>query len=367
MRHPEWPNRAGLYSLLPDLSLTEINATGGIRHKLVVFLTISRAAMAERQTPFQGSIKGVKSPRYLFGFALLVAEQSRRRYQTLAEILEAHLNEPAADVFLRLAAEEETVAASLRTLARSASIEPVDPEGFDWVSRQGLPEEALAETRGPWLMTPYDVYALAIRKQERFFDNLTEQAAELVDSDARMWAERFARSAFERLVRLRLLRRRAYREGAAGRRPILIISSLADFRRAAYAIEMESSRQAELLAARLERQADAATLALFRHIAAEAKARAALLVETAGAAPGIHPIWWFAASAEVIEGDTIAALRLALLQAEERFEAYSSIATHTVDESVMAEAQTFAENSLQALSALGNRLVAFVPWPPRER
>ena len=297
-------------------------------------------------------LRRVRNVAELFGIMLAIAEGSAKRFDTWAAMLDRHRNEVVVDLVRSLADDERAEVARIRALAQSSGCAPEVLGDFDWIEREGLPDAALAEAGGAWLVTTYGALAFAVRKEERLFAFLAEITAQPVDPPVREWAETLGRKTLGRIVELRLARRRASR---AQYRPLPIAHTLAQFRHIAKAIESEAARQARLLAHSLESLGNDTDAGLLDAIALEAEENAVNLGDISSRAQdGIKPRWRFSSSAT--PRDSVAALRTALSQTEERFEVYMKLAETAPDEEIARSGRALAGQVVARLSKIANRL-----------
>jgi rubrerythrin len=168
----------------------------------------------------------------LFRVAVAMEAEAARRYQRLAARMDEAGQTQLATLFRELEAEEREHETGIEGWADRQGIDASGEPDFRWQSPETLTEEQFAEAGGEVLMTPESALNLAIHNEERAFAFYIRIATESDDAQVRRYAERMASEEITHVARLRLARRRAYRErrDAQARPPVFeSVTQLTDY------------------------------------------------------------------------------------------------------------------------------------------
>jgi len=269
----------------------------------------------------------VRSADDLLAVAEALEHEAANRYRELsARMTQQGDNEMAAQ-FDDLARMEEHHANQVAD--RSVALLGHRPElaRVRWETPPGYDED---DARGAQL-SPYQALAFAVRNEERAFAFYSYVAAEAGNAnDIRKLAEDLARDELHHAALLRRYRRRAFHRD----RPVAFVvpQSVGELHALARLWEAEAAKAHGDLAERLQAEGGR-DAAIFRHLAAsEADSASGLVVETARQL-----------------GSAADGLRLL----EEYFDRYALIAERAQDETVMAEAQRLADQTVSRLASVG--------------
>lgn len=304
--------------------------------------------MAEQRTVTFSTVPEIRTVEDLFAIATAMEREAARRYGELADRMERQGNTPLATLFRRLETEENEHEGGLGEWARRRGIVPSPSFRFRWDMPETLTEQQFAEAGGDFLATPWRILVVAVRNEERAFAFYANVAAKATDPDVRVCAETMAREELDHVARLRLARRRAWREehAAAPAEP-----SADDVPADAGAFERRNrdSVRAALarwrgLAEAAEAAGDAVTAGLFRALLREETDRA-----RADALAGLPAV-------ARPQGPVRDLLRDEARRVEESYEFMMAVAEKARDGAVVARAQAEAHARLSQLARLGDRL-----------
>lgn len=183
----------------------------------------------------------------LFRVAVAMEAEAARRYERLAARMDDAGQAQLAALFRDLEAEEREHESGIEGWADRQGINASGKPDFSWQSPETLTEEQFAEAGGEVLMTPESALNLAIHNEERAFAFYIRIATESDDAQVRRYAEQMASEEITHVARLRLARRRAYRErgDAQARPPVFeIVAQLTAYAGEQLAEGIEQLRQA---------------------------------------------------------------------------------------------------------------------------
>jgi rubrerythrin len=154
----------------------------------------------------------VRSLEELFAIAYALEREAATRYAEIADHMRADGNSALADVFERLAAEEQ---AHLDTVIHWSERErgsAPDPARMRWKPPETFDDEGVGTTDSR-LVTAYRALSMAVRNEERAFAFWSYVAAHAVSAEIRLAAESMAREKLNHVAALRRERRNAYHAG----------------------------------------------------------------------------------------------------------------------------------------------------------
>lgn len=279
--------------------------------------------------------RGTPLPRFgslgeLLAYAAALERRAARRYRHLAEQMRARGRPDLAELFDRLAREEEGHEAWVKARSNLGQGEPEPDVGGE----EPVPDEDLTRA------STYACLAAAVRGEQKAFEFFSYVAADSDDPEIKSMAEDLAHQELQHAALLRRARRRAYREvkQVASRWPrAREIESLDHLLAAA------ARGEARILAA-ISRDADRLdVLADLQRLARERLPPLGLSLE------GPPPVEDQGGAAATGDEEI---LRAALDQAEAAFEFYDAVATSAADEQVLLTAQAFTAFALDRLRRL---------------
>ena len=157
-----------------------------------------------------GTRDAVPAPRNvaaLLDLARAVERAAAERYDRLAGVMASAGDLSLADLFRDLAAEERRHEATVVAMAGGTAAEPQPIE-----SPESAGDDEIADAGGAYLITPHRALDLAAHNERRAFTLFSTIAAGADDQAVRELAETLAKEELEHLARVRLARRRAWRE-----------------------------------------------------------------------------------------------------------------------------------------------------------
>lgn len=273
----------------------------------------------------------VRSLDELFAIAEAMEHEAATRYTQLAERMRGEGQAQLADMFERLAADENGHEASVSNWSRSEIGRAPDQTALRWELPETFDAELAEELASSKLINAYRVLSMAVRNEERAFTLWAYIAAQAEKPEIQQAAERMAREELEHVSVLRRARRQAYhaerptrlRDGATSVDTLLALTVTLE-RRLADALGQLSGR-------------------LAGEDAARARELAAQTHEMAEEAAGLSPA----------QGDSAAPDDLdALAIAERLVETYLDIGDRSRDEAVVARAQDLAREAIARLAWL---------------
>lgn len=192
----------------------------------------------------------ISSTSALLSIALAAAGKAVQRYTRLARKMREHGNEASAEVFERLAGEEQ---AYRNKISEWASLEglvvDMDTVPGEWDDPNVVTDYDV-QARNPFRCTPYKALAYAVHNIERAFLFYTYVAADSADSDVCHYARVLGREELGRAAALRVLRRQAWRvhkqQVTGSRIDPAVINSTADLLAVVICIEQYLARLFEL-------------------------------------------------------------------------------------------------------------------------
>jgi rubrerythrin len=282
--------------------------------------------------PFRNLLKttppeAVRSLDELFAIAQAMEHEAAQRYAELAARMRAEDNSELADLFERLALEEQRHESMVLNWSRQRLAKVPDPGAIRWELPETFDEETAAELASSRLINAYRALSMAVRNEERAFTLWSYIAAQAETAEIQEAAEKMAREELEHVSVLRRARRTAYHAGREGR-PIEHAPSIGDLLAQGASLENRLADQLAELAYRLS--GDDANRA--RQLAAQARQVCA------------------ASSAQ--DGRTINENLDAQAIAEQLVEIYLSVADRSRDETMVARAQTLARQAIARLTWL---------------
>jgi rubrerythrin len=115
----------------------------------------------------------------LLSYALALEQEACDRYAELGELMSAHNNREAAEIFNKMAKLEQIHADEIRELIEQKKITDHTKIKYEWTTPEG------PETTDPgdlhYLMTPHQALTLALHNEQRaheFFDNIAKNSAD---------------------------------------------------------------------------------------------------------------------------------------------------------------------------------------------
>jgi len=139
---------------------------------------------AGAQAPVMGSISE------LLAHALALEEEATERYAELAEIMEAHNNPDAAQLFARMAKIEQHHVAEVRKEIERRGLEDLAPAEYHWVGMEGPETTDHADLH--YLMTPRQALLLALTNERRARDYFGAIAGHATDPEVAQFAGEMA-------------------------------------------------------------------------------------------------------------------------------------------------------------------------------
>lgn len=304
--------------------------------------------MAERRAVTFSTVPEVRTVEDLFAIATAMEHEAACRYGELAERLDRLGEASLAALFRRLEQEEGGHEDGLGAWAGRQGFTPSPTLDFQWDLPEIATEEDFAEAGGDYLATPWRVLAMAVRNEERAFAFYINVAAKAPDAEVRRYAEAMAREELNHVALLRLERRRAWRqehEDVPRDAPVVKIptdaESLEFYLREA---ERAASARWRSLAQAAEAAGDDATATLFRALLRE-------ISDHGGSAAECPP----APSPEESIRDLV---RDEARRTETAYDRLIAVVDAARDETVVAAAQTAAEDQLSRLALLRDRMAA---------
>jgi rubrerythrin len=275
----------------------------------------------------------VRSLDELFAIAAAMEHEAFTRYTQLAEQMRSEGQLQLAEMFDRLAADEDGHEASVTNWARHQSGKAPDPTAIRWDVPETFDSEMAEELASSRLIDTYRVLSMAVRNEERAFTLWAYIAAQAEKPEIQQAAERMAHEELGHISALRRARREAYHAGRATR-PREGATSVGALLALAARLEARLAEQLTGLHQRLG-GADAARaqeLALQTRAMADEVAAMALDAEQ---------------SPPAAAGDEDAATL-----AERLVEAYLDIGDRSRDEAVVARTQDLARQAIARLAWL---------------
>jgi rubrerythrin len=274
----------------------------------------------------------VRSLDELFAIAGAMEHEAFTRYTQLATQLRSEGQSQLAEMFERLAADEDGHEASVTNWARHQSGKAPDPTAIRWDLPETFDSEMAEELASSRLIDTYRVLSMAVRNEERAFTLWAYIAAQAERPEIQQAAERMAHEELGHISVLRHARREAYHAERAGR------------------LREGASSVAELLAlaARLEaRLADQLAGLHGRLAGADAVRAQELAVRTRAMADEVAAMALDAEAPLVEAADEDAATL-----AERLVEAYLDIGDRSRDEMMVARIQDLAREAIARLAWL---------------
>jgi rubrerythrin len=225
--------------------------------------------------PFRNLLKttppdAVRSLDELFAIAEAMEHEAATRYTQLAERMRTEGQPQIAEVFERLAADEQGHEASVSNWSTHQSGKAPDPAAIRWELPQTFDAETAEELASSRLINAYRVLSMAVRNEERAFTLWAYIAAAAEKPEVQAAAERMAHEELGHISLLRRARREAYHAERAGR-PREGASSPGALLAQAAALEARLSDQLE----RLGESLSGADAERARELAAQTRAMAA--------------------------------------------------------------------------------------------
>ena len=192
----------------------------------------------------------VRSLDELFAIARAMEHEAATRYMQLAGRMRSEGQPQIADLFERLAADENGHEANVLNWSVDRSGKAPDPAAIRWELPETFDAEMAEELASSRLINTYRVLSMAVRNEERAFTLWAYIAAEAEQSEIQQAAERMAREELEHISLLRRARRLAYQAQRTAR-PREGSSSVEALLALAEALELRLADQLEQLAGRL--------------------------------------------------------------------------------------------------------------------
>ncbi len=304
--------------------------------------------------PGATSLANLPEPRSvaeIAAFVITLDNRAEQRYSALSHELRALGSTAVADLLEELGGEHRDHAAQLAQSATGGKRPGAYPEEAESAFPHVLSEDAAADCDLLGL-TPYKAFALAVTLARQSFEVYSFLAA-TKDEEIHDFAQRLAGEQLARAARLRIARRRAYREErgqpkAAGYPAAARIESLADLLAAALAIE---DRLAERLAKAAEQdgrlsstcQATRQMVERLRSAREQAGVPGGLLAEELNTFRESTP------PGTKVDRDRAAANRHLLAECERAFSFYDAVASAPADEGVMLQAQDLSQAAVERI------------------
>lgn len=275
----------------------------------------------------------VATMRDLVAIAHAIEREAIRRYRLLSAEMERRGQADTAEIFSRLAAEEEKHVASVAAWAEGLGEHGPASGDFAWT----LPPElgsSWGAARNSALLTPYRALAIAVANEERAFAFYAYVAAQATEPSIAAEAEKLAREELEHAALLRRWRRAAYRQSRPPAGPARPIAH--DFGSVAALVE---NAEADIAACHLEISG--------RLEAAGDAEGAALLRGMARVGPGGSPPGRVCSSPDCRTEQPAALLTAALRPLESLSEILETVLVEEADEQIVA----FSQERLESLVA----------------
>jgi rubrerythrin len=152
----------------------------------------------------------VRSLDELFAIAEALQHEAATRYMQLAERMRGEGQIQLADMFDRLAADENGHEANVSNWAKSQSGKAPDPTAIRWELPETFDAELAEELASSKLINAYRVLSMAVRNEERTFTLWAYIAAQAEKPEIQEAAEDMAHEELEHVALLRRARRLAY-------------------------------------------------------------------------------------------------------------------------------------------------------------
>ncbi|ERJ17489.1 Rubrerythrin protein [Salinisphaera shabanensis E1L3A] len=275
----------------------------------------------------------IRDVETLFAIAVAMEAEAAERYARSARRMDEAGQPELAALFRELEAEEREHETGVEGWAGRQGIDANRGTVFRWQSPESLTEAQFAEAGGEALMTPESALNLAIHNEQRAFSFYVRIGTQAEDAQLRRYAERMASEEINHVARLRLARRRAYRErrDARTRAPI--------FEDVARLAEYVDAQRAEARDA-LSHAAAGCRAAGHRRIARALEALSAPCITQRAAA--------------VDDAGALAIIDAQLRRAEAVYDRLIRTAEQTSDETLLLTAQTHAATTLEHLAKLND-------------
>jgi rubrerythrin len=275
--------------------------------------------------------KAVKSLDELFAIASAMEHEAAERYGQLAGRMRQEGQTDLADLFERLAADEQGHEGSVLSWSQQRIHKAPDPADIRWELPETFDEETAAELASSRLINAYRVLSMAVRNEERAFTLWSYIAAQAEDEEIQQAAERMAHEELAHASLLRRARRAAYRAERAFR-PEGGAKSIEELPAFAVALEKRLTGQLRQLAGTLTGDDASRIRELMTQTETMAQTAASLLSSTK------HVI-----AAEGLDEAAVA---------ERLVEAYLDLADRSRDEQVVLLAQSLARDAIARLAWL---------------
>ncbi|KAA2211450.1 ferritin-like domain-containing protein [Teichococcus oryzae] len=278
----------------------------------------------------------VHSLAELLAIAEAMDKNVERRYADLADHMAATSRKKLAELFHNLAAEKRNHANHVRRWSSDLIGAVPDSSNLQWNPSEAFDDEEARNAASSRLVSPYSVFSMAVRDEERFFAFWSYVAAHTDEPAVQAAAEHMAREGLQRTALLRQERRRAFHaEGRGG------ADTPAPQRLASKAVEAERLL-AKLLPALARQQRKASTE--IKRLAEEALEMAQDASSLAGA-EGIMAV-------EAAPAEHSTALGEMVRLSEQAAEAYLEAADLAQDEAMVRRLQALAGRAISRLSLL---------------